>query len=72
MRPVLQRVVAAGLDKPLEVPVADRVPVEEKGADFGVGSWAVPIANPRAPVRNTRTLAIRLRRDIVGMAQDQG
>src|SRR5262249_23112788 len=36
-RPDLQRIVAAGLDEPLILPVADRVTVQEAGAEPGVG-----------------------------------
>jgi hypothetical protein len=54
LRPDLQRVVAAGLDKLLEVPVADRVTVEEKGAHLGVGKTAVTEDNGDVPRRDQR------------------
>ena len=53
-RPDLQRVVSAGLDKPLEVPVADRVTVEEEGTDLDVGIAPVTKGDRDNPGRNQR------------------
>ena len=55
-RPDLERVVAAGLDEPLELPVGDCVTVQEEGTDLGGDASAVTKHDGDAADRDQRHL----------------